>query len=44
MRHVEDTGDVAELRVLLAFEQAHNARKGVLAAARDRLISLAVDA
>jgi hypothetical protein len=40
MRHVEDTEDVEELRTLLAFEQAHKARKGVLKAAQDRLDAL----
>jgi bacterioferritin (cytochrome b1) len=41
MRHVEDTDDVEELRTLLAFEQAHKARKGVLQAAQQRLDALA---
>lgn len=41
MRHVADTDDVAELRTLLAFEQAHKARKGVLQATRSRLEELA---
>lgn len=41
IRHVEDTEDVAELRTLLAFEQAHKARKGVLQAAQQRLDALA---
>ena len=40
MRHVEDSEDVEELRTLLAFEQAHKARKGVLKAAQDRLDAL----
>ncbi len=40
MRHVADTEDVEELRTLLAFEQAHKARKGVLKAAQDRLTEL----
>lgn len=40
MAHVRDTEDVAELEQLLAFETAHKARKGVLAAVRDRLASL----
>lgn len=40
IRHVNDTDDVAELRTLLAYEQAHKARKGVLAAAQDRLKDL----
>lgn len=37
IRHVNDTDDVEELRQLLAFEQAHKARKGVVGAARSRL-------
>lgn len=41
MRHVDDTEDVEELRTLLAFEQAHKARKGVLGAAQARLAELA---
>ena len=40
IRHVADTEDVEELRTLLAFEQAHKARKGVLAAAQSRLTEL----
>ncbi|HWH28709.1 MAG TPA: hypothetical protein VNU26_07055 [Mycobacteriales bacterium] len=40
MRHVADTEDVDELRTLLAFEQAHKARKGVLQAAQARLAEL----
>jgi HPt (histidine-containing phosphotransfer) domain-containing protein len=40
MRHVDDTEDVDELRTLLAFEQAHKARKGVLQAAQSRLDAL----
>lgn len=40
MRHVEDTEDVEELRVLLSFEEAHKARKGVLGAVRTRLTDL----
>ena len=40
MRHVADTEDVDELRTLLAFEQAHKARKGVLKAAQERLTEL----
>jgi hypothetical protein len=40
MRHVQDTEDVEELRVLLSFEEAHKARKGVLATVRDRLTEL----
>ena len=41
IRHVNDTEDVRELRQLLAFEQAHKARKGVVGAARSRLSDLA---
>lgn len=44
MRHVNDTEDVAELRSLLAFEQAHKARKGVLQAAQERLQALSTNA
>jgi bacterioferritin (cytochrome b1) len=40
MRHVADTEDVEELRTLLAYEQAHKARKGVLKAAQERLEEL----
>ena len=40
IRHVADTEDVQVLRTLLAFEQAHKARKGVLAAAQSRLTEL----
>ena len=40
MRHVEDTQDVEELRTLLAYEQAHKARKGVLQAVQGRLEEL----
>ena len=42
MRHVADTEDVEELRVLLAYERANKARKGVLQAAEARLSELAV--
>ena len=41
MRHVNDTEDVEELRTLLAYEQAHKARKGVVKTAQERLDSLA---
>lgn len=41
MGHIRDTEDVAELTQLLAFEAAHKARKGVLAAAQKRLTALA---
>ena len=44
MGHIRDTKDVAELTQLLAFEAAHKARKGVLAAAEERLAALTVDA
>ena len=40
IRHVNDTEDVEQLRQLLAFEQAHKARKGVLGAVRARLAQL----
>jgi bacterioferritin (cytochrome b1) len=40
MAHVRDTDDVAELEQLLAFETANKARKGVLAAVRERLEAL----
>ena len=41
MRHVDDTEDVEQLRTLLAYEQAHKARKGVLQSAQQRLDALA---
>jgi type IV secretory pathway VirB10-like protein len=41
MRHVDDTEDVEQLRTLLAYEQAHKARKGVLQSAQERLDALA---
>ena len=44
MRHVADTEDVEELQVLLAYERAHKARKGVLQAAEARLSELSVGA
>ena len=40
MRHVRDTDDVEHLREILAFEQAHKARKGVLGALEERLSEL----
>ncbi len=40
MRHVRDSDDVEHLREILAFEQAHKARKGVLRALEDRLAQL----
>ncbi len=41
MRHVRDSEDVEHLREILAFEQAHKARKGVLKELEDRLTELA---
>ena len=41
MRHAKDTEDVEELRAILAFEQAHKARKGVVQAVTERLGELA---
>jgi len=41
MRHAKDTEDVDELRAILAFEQAHKARKGVVQAVTERLGELA---
>ena len=40
MRHVADSDDVEHLREILAFEQAHKARKGVLQAVEERLQEL----
>jgi bacterioferritin (cytochrome b1) len=40
MRHVADSEDVEHLREILAFEQAHKARKGVLGALQARLAEL----
>jgi bacterioferritin (cytochrome b1) len=40
MRHVSDTEDVDELRRIVAFEQAHKDRKGVVQAAEARLAEL----
>lgn len=40
MRHVADSDDVGHLREVLAFEQAHKARKGVLQALEERLNEL----
>lgn len=40
MRHVADTDDVEHLRGILAYEQAHKARKGVLQAVEERLQEL----
>jgi hypothetical protein len=40
MRHVADTEDVEALEALLAYEEAHKARKGVVTAARERLQEL----
>ena len=44
MRHVADSDDVEHLREILAFEQAHKARKGVLQALEGRLQELTVSA
>ena len=41
MRHVRDTEDVEHLREILAFEQAHKNRKGVIGALNERLTELA---
>jgi bacterioferritin (cytochrome b1) len=41
MRHARDSEDVEHLREILAYEQAHKARKGVLGALNDRLTELA---
>jgi bacterioferritin (cytochrome b1) len=40
MGHIRDTEDVEELQQILAFEAANKARKGVLAAAQERLTGL----
>ncbi len=40
MGHIRDTEDVEELNQILAFEAANKARKGVLAAAQERLTAL----
>ena len=40
IRHVRDSEDVDHLREILAFEQAHKSRKGVLGALEDRLTQL----
>ena len=40
MRHAKDTDDVDELRAILAFEQAHKSRKGVVQAVTERLNEL----
>lgn len=40
MRHVADTDDVEHLREIVAYEQAHKARKGVLQALEERLSEL----
>jgi bacterioferritin (cytochrome b1) len=44
MRHVADSDDVEHLREILAFEQAHKARKGVVQALETRLQELSVNA
>ena len=41
MRHVRDSEDVEHLREILAFEQAHKNRKGVIGALNERLTELA---
>jgi bacterioferritin (cytochrome b1) len=41
MRHAKDSDDVDELRAILAFEQAHKSRKGVVQAVTERLNELA---
>ena len=41
MRHVRDSEDVEHLREILAFEQAHKNRKGVVGALNERLTDLA---
>jgi bacterioferritin (cytochrome b1) len=40
MRHAADSDDVEHLRAMLAYEQAHKARKGVLKAVQQRLEEL----
>ena len=44
IRHAADSDDVEHLREILAFEQAHKARKGVLQAVEQRLQELTVSA
>jgi hypothetical protein len=41
MRRVADSEDVEHLREILAYEQAHKARKGVVQAVEERLEELA---
>ena len=41
MRHARDSEDVEHLREILAFEQAHKNRKGVVGALNERLTELA---
>ena len=41
MRHVRDSEDVEHLREILAFEQAHKNRKGVVGTLNERLTELA---
>ncbi len=41
MRHARDSEDVEHLREILAFEQAHKNRKGVVGALDERLTELA---
>lgn len=42
MRHLADTEDVEHVREVLAYEQAHKNRKGVVQAAQERLAELSV--
>jgi len=42
MRHVADSEDVEHVREVLAYEQAHKNRKGVVQAAQERLSELSV--
>lgn len=44
MRHAADSDDLQHLREILAYEQAHKARKGVVQAVEQRLQELAVQA
>jgi bacterioferritin (cytochrome b1) len=44
MRHAADSDDVEHLREILAYEQAHKARKGVVQAVEQRLQELTVNA
>lgn len=40
MRHAQDSEDIEHLREVLAYEQAHKARKGVVGALEERLTAL----